>query len=271
MLMVARQRWMALMALLLLLGPAGAAGADEQSAVLRIRADEWYPINGKPQAERPGFAIEILRQIMRPHGVTLDYRIMPWERSVATVRAGLADCVIGAFRGDAPDFLFSDQALGRGGIHLYVRRGDDFRYVDPASLDGIEIGVIGGYSYGPELDAYLEARAGSGVQVVKANNGLEQNIRKLLGGRIRATPELDLVMQSKLDEIGRIDDVLEAGAVNEAQPMYLACAPSLPSSAEFIARYDQGIVQLRQNGELQLLMQRYGLQDWAVGASAAAR
>ncbi|WP_157729877.1 transporter substrate-binding domain-containing protein [Bacterioplanes sanyensis] len=79
---------------------------------LSIRSDTWYPMNGDPQADKPGFMIEIAKAIFEPQGITIDYRLMPWERALSEVRAGRIDCVVGAYVEDAPDFVFPEQPWG---------------------------------------------------------------------------------------------------------------------------------------------------------------
>ncbi|MDX1695915.1 MAG: ABC transporter substrate-binding protein, partial [Ketobacteraceae bacterium] len=60
--------------------------------MLSIRADRWYPMNGDPYAEKPGYMIELARLIMADHGYKVDYRILPWKRALKYVAKGRADC-----------------------------------------------------------------------------------------------------------------------------------------------------------------------------------
>ena len=50
--------------------------------------------------------IELAQRIAAEAGHQIDYKIMPWERSVLKVRRGDFDCVVGAYKEDSPDFIF---------------------------------------------------------------------------------------------------------------------------------------------------------------------
>src|SRR5262245_47560403 len=98
------------------------------AAEVTLRADVWYPMNGEPNAANPGYMVEIAKESLAVGGHTINYQNLPWERAVTEVRAGKFDCVIGAYKDDAPDFIFPDEELGRVGQAFYVKKGNSWRY-----------------------------------------------------------------------------------------------------------------------------------------------
>lgn len=238
---------------------AGLVAAD----TISIRADEWFPINGVPDSDKPGYMIEMASAILAKHGHTVDYKTMPWERSLDQVRKGNFDCVVGAYRDDAPDFIFPELSWGLIETSFYVKKGSPWRYQNMDSLKDVSVATIGGYAYSEEFDAYVEAfKSSSKVQVINANNALEQNIKKLLAGRVDTLVESDLVMIAKLDEMGMSDQIETAGLLNEAENMYIACSPAKPESAKLVKQLNAGLIELRQSGELKKILRKYGLKDW---------
>tara|TARA_R110001592_G_scaffold7032_3_gene39492 strand:+ start:29766 stop:30533 length:768 start_codon:yes stop_codon:yes gene_type:complete len=231
---------------------------------ITIRADEWFPINGEPKSEKPGYMIEIANLIASKHGANIDYKTMPWLRSLSKVREGNFDCVVGAFTDDAPDFIFPQEEWGIIESTFYVKKGSKWRYEGVESLKSIKIGSIGGYAYGDDLDAYIEAnKSSSAVQVVNANNALEQNIKKLQAGRVDAVIEAHLVMNAKLKDMGiSQDEFISAGLLGEANKMYIACSPAKESSKKYTKWFSEGIQMLRDSGKLQAILDKYGLKDW---------
>ena len=138
-----------------------------------IRADEWFPINGVPGSGKPGYMIELAQVILKEHGYTVDYKTMPWERSLNEVRKGSFDCVVGAYKDDAPDFVFPGIPWGKIESTFYVKKGASWKFTGMDSLSKVKVGTIGGYAYSDEFDAYVEAsQSGSMVQVMKGNNAL---------------------------------------------------------------------------------------------------
>jgi polar amino acid transport system substrate-binding protein len=130
-------------------------------------------------------------------------------------------------------------------------------------VKNIKVGVIGGYAYSDEFDAYVTAnKANTMVQVLNANNALEQNIKKLNAGRIDALVESHLVMNAKLMEMGLLDNIVPAGALTESEPIFIACSPAKASSKTYTALFSEGIKKLRASGQLKTILGKYGLSDW---------
>jgi len=234
-----------------------------QSSTVTIRADEWYPINGIPDSENPGYMIEIAQIILAEHGHTVEYRVMPWKRSVQQVREGSFDCVVGAYKEDAPDFLFPNDSWGSIGSSFYVKKGKNWRYKGMESIKSIKVGVIGGYAYSDKFDEYIkESKGSSNIQVINSNNALEQNIKKMMKGRIDAVLESHLVMEAKLKTMGLSTEVISAGELVAPEAMYIACSPARSSSKEYVRYFSEGIKSLRASGKLKQILNKYGLKDW---------
>lgn len=234
-----------------------------QADTVTIRGDKWFPMNGGPKDELPGYMIEMANEILAPHGHTVDYKTLAWEQSVADVRAGKFDCVVGAGHDDAPDFLFPGESMGKMRNVMYVRKGSDWKYTGIESLTAIRLGAIEAYTYSDELDAYIEANKNSPkVRLINANNGLAQNIKKLKAVRIDAVVEADVVMQAKLKEMGMTGEIVSAGDLDSVDDLYIACTPAKESSKTYVKLLTDGIKALRESGRLKAILDKYGLVDW---------
>ncbi|MDX5298888.1 MAG: transporter substrate-binding domain-containing protein [Gammaproteobacteria bacterium] len=237
------------------------ASAAVQAQTVTIRADNWYPMNGDPKSPKPGYMIEMAQAILAPQGIQVDYATMPWERAVHSVRAGEYDCVVGAFKEDTPDFVFPQLPWGSDQTTVYVKAGDAWRYTGLDSLESRKVGLIGGYSYHEAFDKYIEQNA-SLAQFIKGDNALENNIQKLLAGRIDTTVESPLVMAAKLKDMGLQGQVAVAGTLGEPNAMYIACSPAKADSQALVRMLDEGTRTLRESGALARILERYGLTDW---------
>ena len=229
---------------------------------ISIRADNWFPMNGDPKSATPGYMIELATRIFGDAGHTVDYRTMPWERAVASVRDGQFDCVVGAYTDDAPDFVFPNASWGLDEAKFYTKKGDDWRYTGLDSIASIKLGLIGGYAYDEDFDKYVEENNKGNYQFIKGDNALENNIKKILAGRLTATVESPSVMQAKLQEMGLEGKTVAAGDLGEASNIYIACSPAKDSSKVLMQLVDEGTDKLRQSGELQKILDKYGLNDW---------
>lgn len=241
---------------------------SSRAETVSILSDIWYPINGDPSAEKPGYMVEIARKVLAHHGHSLDYRIAPWKRSILEVRRGDADCIIGAYKTDAPDFIFPNNAWGKAEFNFYTKSDSDWSYQGLSKLEGTRIGVIEGYSYSTKLDQYIiEQRQTPNIQVTSGGNALEQNIRKLFANRLDAIVSFKPVVMEKLAQLklvgrlGKTSELRLAGTLEAPQLLYIACSPNKESSKYYARIFSQGIEVLRKNGELQEILMKYGIED----------
>ncbi|NVK37743.1 MAG: transporter substrate-binding domain-containing protein [Gammaproteobacteria bacterium] len=227
---------------------------------LTIRADYWYPMNGESSSAHPGYMIELARAIFEPKGVKVDYDTMPWIRAIQQTREGEFDCVVGAYKNDAPDFLFPNEHWGKDQTTFYVMKQDAWRY-DQAltSLKNRQIGTISGYSYGKTLDQYF---AENKVQEVSGDHALDTNIKKLLSGRIDTIIESEYVMQSQLSLLQLSEVIIAAGQTQQGFPMYFACGPNNPKSARWIELVNETLPKLKASGKFEAILHRYGISSW---------
>lgn len=241
--------------------PASSLANQNTGKVLKIVADLWCPINCTPMDDEEGVGIDLVRKIFEPMGYTVDYLLMPWARALEEVRAGKIDAIIGANATDDATLVFPKESIIRITDDFYVMEGDDWTYSGIDSLEGRRIGVIKDYGYNDIITEYVgkHMREAGVVQEVGGGDALEQNIRKLLAGRINVVVESAPVMQYMLKRLGLQEKVKWAGGVDQGF-VYLAFSPALESSPEEAKHFDRGIVELRKAGALPAMYERYGLK-----------
>lgn len=248
-------------AVLFLALPFGASPAG--SATIELRADPWCPFNCRPEAERPGYLIELARAVFEPLGHRVDYRLMGWRRAIEAVREGQIDGVVGAGVEDAPDLVFPDEPAGFAVPVLAVRRGEAFDPTDGGSLASRTIGAVLGYGFGSQLETHLQRHADDPrlVQWVSGTDAAVQNLRKLLAGRIDGAFDDRSVLLHYARELGGVEriELLELG---DRQSIGLAFSPRRPESVGYARAFAEGVRHLRANGELARILARYGLADW---------
>lgn len=242
------------------LGVAGAARAD----TITVRADEWCPYNCAVGASagdgRPGYGIEVAREIFAAAGHHLDYALSPWTRSLEDCLHGTIDAVIGAAPVDSPDLVFPAEPIGVWDTTFVVRKGDPWRYDGAESLDRVKIAGILGYIYREPVNEYLTAHRKQ-VDLISGQRPLDQNLRKLVARRIDTTMESRMVLDYKLKVLGLADRLDFAGGTPSG-PIYIAFSPKNPGSRAYADLLDQGIRRMRASGRLAEILASYGLRDW---------
>jgi len=148
---------------------------------ITLVADEWCPYNCVPESDTPGYMIEIAKKVFELKGYSIVYEILPWARAVQDTRLGRYTAIVGAYQGDAPDFIFPANELGQINQSFFVTTESSWNYTGIESLAHIVIGVIKDYAYGDELDAYIDEHKSDphNVQVVAGTEALTTNIQKM--------------------------------------------------------------------------------------------
>lgn len=242
-----------------------AALAPLSAETLRLRADYWMPMNGEPDAEKPGYVVEIARAIFGPKGVTVNYGKLPWEDSLKACRAGEIEGVIGASRVEGEGMVLPKQTIGRSRIALWVRKDQKWIYANTKSLEAIRVGAIQSYSYWPEFDEYVQHNAGPKLKIYTGDSPLPEAIRELKDGGIAAMPETMTVFIWNIRELGFSTGDFRMAYVHEGDDFFVAFAPT-DTGRRLAREFDEGMAALRASGELGRILQRYGLSDWiAVG------
>ncbi len=225
-------------------------------------ADKWCPYNCAPGDELPGFMVDIAEYAFAKQGHTVRYQLLPWARAIATVRDGLFHGIIGTGRSETPDFVFPSIALGQASQTFYTRKGFSWSYEGLDSLNRITLGVINGYSYGKLLEHYIKPNTDSKrIQIVSGKTALKQNIEKLTLGRIDALIEDKNVFQYHLHARAAPNEFSAAG-VAYTENVYIAFSPKLEQAQVYAALLDKAMTVLRKQGELQAILDKYGLDDW---------
>lgn len=237
-------------------------GIPARADTITLRADEWCPFNCAV-GDKPGYGVELAGEILAKAGHKVEYGLAPWGRSLEDCLHGAIDAVIGASPVDSPDLIFPDEAIGVWDTTFVVRKGDPWRYDGAASLPSAKLGGIIGYIYMEPVGAYVEANKGNRnrVDLVGVRSPLEQNLRKLVAGRIGATMESRAVLDFKLREMRLLSQVEFAGGT-ESGPIYIAFSPRNPKAHAYARLLDEGIREMRASGRLKQILDRYGVSDW---------
>ena len=228
---------------------------------LTIVADEWYPYNGKEVADDVGYGVEIVKNIFEKAGHTILYKVVPWNRAIMESREGKYNGIIGAFKYDAPDFIFPEEELGISETSFFVKKGTTWKYTGLESLLSVQIGIVKDYSYGEVLDSFFKANSQI-VQYVYGEDPLLLNINKLLNGRFDVLIEDTNVLLQKVKKLGISDQIIKAGNLKEGDKVYVAFSPAITKSGEYAETFTKGIKILKNSGYLEKILTKYGLKYW---------
>ena len=227
-------------------------------------ADPWPPFNCATGGSQEGYIVDVARAVFEPYGHNVIYRNIPWKRALQGTHAGNYSGAIGASKTDGQGLVFPDEELARNVLSFYVRKESAWRFQGPNSMESISIGVAAGYDYRRWLNDYIQAHRDDErrVQVISGNNPLVQNLRKLILKRIDVIVDSEAAIRFQAKEMGILDEIKPAGYGTEPAYIYIGFSPKRIESPELARQLSEGIVELRRSGQLQTILDRYGLLDW---------
>ena len=185
---------------------------------------------------------------------------VPWARAKDEARAGKFNGMIGAVKGDAPDFIFPETGLIELSNVFFIKNGHSWKFNSIPSLESVSLGVIRGYSYTDEVDSYIEKNKANQkrIQLASGDNAINTIVNKLVAGRVDVILDDRLVVLSAAGRLNVTKEIAEAG-VAKSEPGYIAFSPSNPKSKDYASILSAGFKELESSGKLTEILARYGI------------
>jgi polar amino acid transport system substrate-binding protein len=227
-----------------------------------VASDEWCPYNCVPGSEFPGYIVEIVKTIFAEHNISVEYVKAPWTLAIKGVEAGQYNAALAATAMTIPNAVFPQEEVGYYSNDFIVLKESGWRFSGINSLMSVKLGVIRGYVYGPNLDAYVWKPNNPLVDVLAGVNASQLNISKLYKKRIDVYLEDANVAYYQARKL-RLDKYIQrAGSEGKPAALYVAFSPSLPSSKKYAEMFSLGIQNMRRSGKLLYILNKYGVKDW---------
>jgi polar amino acid transport system substrate-binding protein len=235
---------------------------------ITLKGDVWPPYVMDPAEGKNGFMVDVASAALSKYGFEVKYTNEPWTRALDDLEKGKADGVVGIYFSDAAGrkLVVPDEEIGVSINKFYVKNDSSWKFTTIKSLEKVVLGVIDSYDYG-EINPYIESQKKlpnnqRKVDIMYGDKGLENNLKKLMIGRITATVEDHLVMAYTSKKMGLQDKIKEAGSVKPTNKVGIAFYPGNPMSKDYAKALSSGIAKMRASGELKKILDKYGVKDW---------
>jgi polar amino acid transport system substrate-binding protein len=210
--------------------------------------------------------IDIAEIIFKRSGYSIEYRLTPWTRTLADVKKGTVNGAIGIYFSQARNegFVIPSEEMGQSINKFFVNSNNKWNYNGFPSLKNMKLGLIGNYDYG-SLNIYIQEQIKQktgNIEFTSGNDALQKNINKLLTKRIQAIVEDNQVVNYYLNNNQLSHSLRDAGAVPPENKVGICFSSLLPESGKLAVLLSDGIIQMRKTGELQKILDKYGVKDW---------
>ncbi|HEY9100701.1 substrate-binding periplasmic protein [Chitinimonas sp.] len=213
-----------------------------------------YPPYFSGKLAEEGTVAAVSRAAFKAAGYDLKLVFRPWARLLQEVQAGKYDGVVAVwYQADRERYLAYSAPLLDTHIGFYGRRE---QALDVGNLQGLQtrlIGTVRGYANPPAFEA-------AGLRTEEAVDDLT-NLRKLDAGR------LDLVLIDRAVGNWLLRNDLPAAMARVTwleppvltMPLYLGIAKQKPGYQKLLTDFNQGMAEIRRNGEYDRIMRRLPL------------
>ena len=247
-----------------------------QAKVLVVASDEWCPYICD-DTHLPGFLVEIVTEIAASNGVTVKFALTPLARALDLSQKGEVDILLGLTLQHINDFKLQKSHLSFGGLYndFYVRASDPWRFKSISDLatalkNNAILGTINGYEYGDIIGSLLKDNAAH-IFSASGNSPLQRQLKMLRLGRLDILLDSRFTVQYQLSKLVNKSSltktpttakpsIIYAGTEGDFTPLFLGFSPLL--SKEQVQLFDDGLMNLRENGRLNKILTKYGVIDW---------
>jgi len=231
--------------------------------IIKIASIDWPPQLIQDQKER-GYIGDIIEHIFKDGPYTLVIKTYPWSRAIALVKSGEVDALLAPAKVEAPELLYPVQEVGMQRMCFVTKSGSTFQYTGTDSLKGMRIGYAQDTSVSQELTAYMFQHSEQFHTMPYNGQYIDRSLGKLALGRLDAFLFTYNSTVYELQKLGKFGFYRMAGCDYSAK-VFLAFTPQakLHNKIKRLSNFfDQKMLQLKNSGKLQPIMDNYGLQDW---------
>ncbi len=219
-------------------------GPSAQAEFLRILTENYPPFNYPTEdGEVAGLSTDIVRRILDVAKIDHSLTLLPWKRAYLETRRTANTCLYST--AETPDrtdeFRWIGPILENDWV-LFTRKDQPMTIVDLADLKSLN---VGGY-VGDAITSYLREQ---GVNIDAARSE-EQNLKKLLAGRIDVWPSGRVIGHYIAKKAGQADAIREVYRLRKVR-VSMAC--NLDTSDKLIRKLRDALAKLRVSGELDML------------------
>lgn len=211
---------------------------------------DWPPYMGK-NLPHAGSVSRIVTEAFASEGVKVKFEFLPWARGLEEAKAGHLDgTFVWSKTPERESTFYLTEPVFIEKVYLLYPKGKPLHFNQLSDLAKASLGATIGYNYGPEWNK-LEAAKGLQVSRVPSD---EQNLQKLLGGRVDGFP-IDLTVgmymlnqlggQVAMDKVG-----YDAAKPLQQEPMFMLISRQGSNGAELVKKFNAGLAKLKASGKL---------------------
>lgn len=225
--------------------------------IIQLVTDSYIPYGFEENGVLKGVAVDIVQEMFKRRGYTVELQMLPWTRALQMVQDGDADGIFCAFYSDerAVYLDYMQEPLAYEAMYCYSLKNSSVRFDGTLeSLGPYRVGVIQDWFYG---EPFEQAVKNGDLHVQKVTD-LSINIQKLLDGRIDVVLNPRAATQYYLKQMAVQDQIVEQPALfRDPTGLYLGFAKKRLTDQELVREMDAALLEMKKDGTYQKIVDRY--------------
>lgn len=212
---------------------------------VRMVADPYPPYQYEEGGRVRGIDQEIITEAFRFHGIATETRLLPWKECLEWMESGRADGIFQILPNPQRErlFLFSDRLRTEKTVLFQPAGGDR----DP--FRGQRLGVLAGYSYGPEVDGLPELQ--------KAEYGSQEALLQALAAGEVGLILMDAGLAAYRMKTRGVREIEPVPGYEITRPLHAAFSRDRPG---IVRLFNSGLEAVRRQGVYERILSSYGLR-----------
>lgn len=180
------------------------------AADFRVCTVEYPPFEYTENGRITGTDLKTVRKTAAAMGKEVDIFFTPWKRCQLMVKAGKIAAILSLTRNEEREqWLYFSKPINKVRDVFFKRKSSAIDWKTLADLAPYRIGVSGGYRYDQSFEKAREESVLAKIDVVSSSRPEEQNLKKLILGRIDLfvceVSVCSYLIQTNSDELGGLD------------------------------------------------------------------
>ena len=209
---------------------------------LKVVTDEW---EGYTSKEGKGYYMDLLKAIYNDPADSLNISVLPYARSLAMVKNGTADMVLGVYFGEIPDKHMAAYVVEQDLVDVVVPAATAKAWKGMESLEGKAVLAKIGYAFDAITDVKMK---------YTEKTSLANMLKMMSVGRADAVLDYKADLEPLMKGAGLAKDKYTIIESVLSSPIYFGFADS-PKGIAAKARFEKRFKELYESGDIKKMMQ----------------
>lgn len=197
---------------------------------------------GQDSERLQGYSLDILRESYHEMGYTIELHVYPWPRAFDEVKKGNLDILFPTgFNEERTHFFhYSQEPINHVEFLIYVKPNSSIQWQGLESLNGMLIGVLRGWNYGPKWKAQ--------TRIVKyETNEILQGFSMLDHGHLDGLVGYEINFDYALQQANKTQRYKKL-PVFDSTDEFAVAAKHHPKAKKLLAEFDEGKRRIIEKG-----------------------